>query len=55
MIAPRQFHVDTASVSIRVAPERSDLIETRIIDGKPYLLVPVDGDVEVNGMKITCR
>lgn len=55
MIAPRQFHVDTPSVSIRVDPERSDLIETRIIDGKPYLLVPVDGDVEVNGMKITCR
>lgn len=53
MVAPKQFRVDTPSVSIRVAPERRDLIETREIDGKYYILVLADGDVEVNGMKIS--
>lgn len=51
LVAPRQFHVDTPSVSIRVDPEHRDLIETRIIDGKPYILVLADGEVEVNGVR----
>jgi hypothetical protein len=39
-------------VSIKVAPDRSDLIETRMIDGKCYILVLADGDVEVNGVNV---
>lgn len=53
MVSARQFRVDTPSVSIRVSPEHRDLIETRQIDGKYYILVLADGDVEVNGMKIS--
>ena len=52
LVTPKQFKVDTPSVSIRVDPERSDLIETRIIDGKNYILVLADGDVEVNGVNV---
>ena len=52
MVAPRQFSVSTPSVSIKVAPDRSDLIQTRVIDGKPYILVLADGDVEVNGVNV---
>ena len=52
LITPRQFKVDTPSVSIRVDPERSDLIETRVIDGKCYILVLADGDVQVNGVNV---
>lgn len=54
MVTPKRFKVDTPSVSIQVAPENSNLIETRMIDGRYYILVLADGDVEVNGMKITC-
>ena len=50
VVTPKQFKVDTPSVSIRVDPEHSDLIETRVIDGKCYILVLADGDVEVNGV-----
>lgn len=53
VVSPRQFKVDAPGVSIRVSPDMSSLLETRMIDGRPYILVPVDGDVEVNGMKIT--
>ncbi len=54
MIAPKQFKVDTPSVTIRVDPQHSDLIQTRILDGKSYIVILADGDVEVNGVKITC-
>ena len=52
VITPKQFKVNTPSVSIRVDPEHSDLIETRIIDGKCYILVLADGDIEVNGVSV---
>jgi len=52
LVTPKQFKVDTPSVSIRVDPERSDLIETRVIDGKNYILVLADGDVQVNGVNV---
>lgn len=54
MVMPKQFKVDTPSVTIRIDPDHSDLIETRIIDGKSYIMILADGDVEVNGVKITC-
>lgn len=51
-VTPRQFKVEAPGVSIRVSPECTELLETRIIDGRRYILVPADGDVEVNGMKV---
>ncbi len=52
LVRPKEFKVDTPSVSIRVDPDRSDLIETRVIDGKCYILVLADGDVQVNGVNV---
>ena len=49
----RQFEVRTPNVVIRVDPDRSDLIETRVIDGVKYLLVRADDGVEVNGASIS--
>lgn len=42
-------------MSIRVDPEHSDLIETRMIDGRCYIMVLADGDVEVNGVNVKFR
>ena len=53
IINHRRFEVKTADVSIQVAPERADLIETRIIDGVKYILICADENVEVNGVPIT--
>ena len=33
-------------------PESSYLVETRIIQGRKYILIPADGGVEVNGVSI---
>ena len=52
IINNRQFLINTPDVSIKVNPERSDLIETRIIDGVKYILICADENVEVNGVNI---
>ncbi len=48
----KQFEVKTADVSIKVSPERTDLIRTRILDGVKYILIRADETVEVNGIPI---
>ena len=37
---------------IKVNPDRMDLIETRVIDGKQCLVITVDDHIEVNGMNV---
>ena len=39
-------------VVIRVESDRSDLVETRVIDGVKYILIRADNAVEVNGVSI---
>ena len=53
IIESKKFEVCTPEVKITVAPENSYLIETRIIDGRRYLLIPADEGVEVNGINVT--
>lgn len=48
----KNFEVKTTDVSIKVNPERTDLIRTRIIDGVKYILIRADETVEVNGVHI---
>ncbi len=52
IIDNKKFSINTPDVSIRVNPERSDLIETRIIGGVKYILICADENVEVNGVNI---
>ncbi len=49
----RSFDVKTPSVVIKVDPARTDLIEKREIDGRPCLVIALDGDVEVNGVTLS--
>lgn len=48
----RSFDVKTPDVTIKVKPDRTDLIDNRTIDGKPCLVVTLNGDVEVNGIAV---
>lgn len=52
LMTPKKFEVSMPNVTINVDPGFSDLIETRVIDGRRYILVPADGDVEVNGIRV---
>ena len=42
----------TPDVVINASPEKSDLIQTRVIDGLKYILIPADEGVSVNGVNI---
>ena len=52
VIDNRRFEIKTPDVSIKVAPDRTDLIETRIIGGVKYILISAEENVEVNGVSI---
>ena len=52
IINANRFEINTPDVSIKVSPERLDLIETRVIGGVKYLLIRADESVEVNGVNI---
>lgn len=52
IINNNRFEIATPDVSIKVTPDRSDLIETRIIGGTKYILICADENVEVNGVPI---
>lgn len=52
IVDAKQFEVRTPDVTVHVNPECGDQVETRIIDGKKYLLIRVDESVEVNGVSI---
>jgi len=52
IINNKRFEINTPDVSIKVNPERSDLIETRVIGGVKYIMICADESVEVNGVPI---
>ena len=50
LIDAGRFQLKTAQAVVSVAPENCYLVETRIINGRKYILVPAEEDVEVNGL-----
>ena len=48
----KKFQIETPDVVIKVNPERADLIETRVIDGRQCLVIAVDDHIEVNGVNV---
>ncbi len=48
----RKFEVKTPNVMIQVNPECMSLLETKLVEGRLCLVVPVDDQVEVNGLPV---
>lgn len=48
----RSFEVKTPDVVIKVKPERTDLVQTRSIDGRECLVIKLGGNVVVNGITV---
>ena len=49
---PRSFEVKTPDVVIKVNPERTDLVNTKLVDGRQCLVIELDGNIEVNGITV---
>lgn len=52
VINTRTFEVKTPDVVIKVKPERTDLVETQLINGRRCLVIELGGSVEVNGINV---
>lgn len=50
-----QLEIKTPDVTIRVNPERADLVKTEVIDGRHYILIRAEEGVEVNGVPIAIQ
>ena len=48
----KKFNIETPDIIIKVNPDRADLVETRIIDGRQCLVIAVDDHIEVNGISV---
>lgn len=47
-----KFAVKTPDVDIKVNPDRLDLVETRFLEGRRFLVIAVEDNVKVNGMPV---
>ncbi|MEE1239302.1 MAG: DUF4317 domain-containing protein [Acutalibacteraceae bacterium] len=52
LVETKRFELSNADISIKINPERSELVETRVIDGVKYILIRADEEIEVNGVPI---
>lgn len=48
----RKFNIETPDVVIKVNPERTDLIQTKMVDGRQCLVIEVNERIEVNGVSV---
>lgn len=52
LVNKNSFQIQSDNVKLSVKSEVSDILETRIIDGREYLLIPVSDNITVNGLTI---
>ena len=51
-LADSTLRLDSDNVHLRIKNEVSAILESRIIDGKEYLLLPISDNLECNGISI---
>ena len=52
IIADKKFEIETPEVKIKIDPEHRDLVSTQVINDVKYVMIRVDGAVELNGINI---
>ena len=52
LVETKRFELASADISIKINPERRNLVETLVIDGVKYILIRADEEIEVNGVPI---
>lgn len=51
----KKFNIEAPDITIKVNPDRTDLIEQRVIDGKQCLVITINDHIEVNGININLK
>lgn len=55
VINTRSFEIRMPDVSIKVAPNKTHLVENRMIDGRPCIVITISEHIEVNGITVKTR
>ena len=53
ILSVNKFELETPEVSIKINPEHRDLVSTQVINNVKYVMIRVEGAVEVNGINIS--
>ena len=48
----KKFEVESPDIKIRVSSDRTDLIDTMMIEGQEYIVIPITDEVRVNGLLV---
>lgn len=48
----KKFEVESPDIKIRVSSDRIDLIDTMMIEGQEYIVIPLTDEVRVNGLLV---
>jgi len=52
LASTRVFEVKTPDVIVKVNPERTELVQTKLVDGRKCLVIEITDQVEVNGIAV---
>ncbi|HBG13535.1 MAG TPA: DUF4317 domain-containing protein [Clostridium sp.] len=52
VVNTRSFEIKTTDVSIKGAPDKTYLVENRMIDGRPCIVIGISEHVEINGITV---
>lgn len=53
VINTKKFCIETPDISLKVNPERTDLVSTQVIDGRKCIVIAVDDNIDVNGVNVS--
>ena len=48
----KSFDIKMPDVEIKIKPERTDIVETKVIDGKQCLVIEISNNIQVNGINV---
>ena len=52
VVNTRSFEIKTPDVSIKVSPDKTYLVENRMIEGRPCIVIAINEHVEINGITV---
>ena len=52
VVNTKSFEIKTPDVSIKVAPDKTYLVENRMIEGRPCIVIAINEHVEINGISV---
>lgn len=52
VVSTRGFEIKTPDVSIKVAPDKTHLVQTKMVEGRSCIVIEVSEHVEINGISV---